>query len=180
MKARISYWLLLLLLTSSLLAQQYLVFQAGTGLPDLIHGSIGYQHGLNVIALEAGAMPDAYSDLTAAGIFYQRHFGKPYRFENLTPWYVQMGLHYLRDETSARIFTDWYLCPRAGYDVYLTPQLALTLNLGVSLNIYHHEERITPPGWFHLDLAFPILPSGGIALQYRWPVRSHQVETTLR
>lgn len=180
MKKRKFILISLLLAATVLRGQQYVVLQTGAGLPELLHGGVAWQEGHHMVGLVAGAIPDAYNDMAAAGVYYRRQFGVPSRYPEFTRWYLQVGFHYVYEGNSKRETNDWFLVPRIGREWYINRRWSLAFNLGAAFTVFHGYHDLDPgSNRLRLDLSFPLLPAAGMQLQYRVPVRGRQEKSSI-
>lgn len=153
-----------------LFAQPSIQVQSGIGFPELLHGGISYHWAQDAMGVTLGTLPDDYSQFISISPYYKRFFGRSGRLNPQPPWYVYLGCTYLRDCNDKRIITDILLSPRVGRHFFISRQSGLSLYGGLSLSAFHYVRKLetTSSQWFDLDLHFPILPSAGLTVFFRF------------
>ena len=154
-----------------LFAQQAIQVQSGIGFPALLHGGALYYWQDHALGATVGSLPDEGSTLLCISPTYRYHFGTCGRLGPMPKWYFQAGLHYFKDCNDSRVVTDILLSPRIGRDIMVSHNSGISLNLGFSVEAYHHKRYLEPrstPSWFNTDIHFPILPNAGLSVFYRF------------
>lgn len=111
---------------------------AGVGFAETLNIGIRYQVGeQSQIGLSIGTWPSSddwffnwNSLISLSGDFYF-HFGGPSKFAEISPWYVRMGLVYIRVAGDDYIDDNLESHLRFGRDFYFSEDVGISLDAGV-------------------------------------------------
>jgi hypothetical protein len=145
--------------------QEKVIISGGIGFPEVLNIGIRYKiFDQARIGIGIGWWPPSKSGLigwgniiSASGDFYY-HFGDMSAYSNMAPWYIRLGLNYLRIgwDSGADNTANSYL--RLGKDFFLSEDSGFSLDAGFLLHLNYVDE--TWGRWW-----FPAL---GISLFYRF------------
>lgn len=149
-------------------AQEKININTGFGIPEFIYLGVSYQLDQYQIGFNVGALPVGSSEsLMSFSADMRYHFAGLSEFSNRRPWYVRIGLNYLRDETDYVIEKYLYLNTRIGRDFNISKKIGIAVDIGTVFQLHNTEIIKNPSDGWYLDLDFPVLPSFGIGLFYR-------------
>ena len=154
---------------NQIIGQEKLNMSVGIGLPELFNIGARYQFKQAQIGISAGTVPAKNeSVISASGDFYY-HFAGSSKLSDLRPWYGRLGLNYLRDETTKILDKYIYLNVRCGRDFNISKKFGIEVDGGLMFQLYHDKtyKSNTNMDWT-FDFNFPVLPSIGVALFYRF------------
>lgn len=151
-----------------LFGQEKVNISAGIGLPELINVGVRYQIDQMQIGISFGSVPVKDESLISVSgdIFY--HFAGLSEFSNRRPWYGRVGLVYLRDETNTFIKKYLFLNSRVGRDFNVSEKIGVQIDAGVIFQLYNDQVKKEPSNGWDFDLNFPVFPSFGAGIYYRF------------
>lgn len=166
----------LLLLTASCLVmshrmygQEKFIIHTGLGLPSGLNMGIRQQINQTQIGLSAGIPPfrTDRKDVIINFSVYQ-HFGGTAELSKRRPWYARAAFHYLRSEGEFKIDKLAYLSARVGREFNITESLGAEVDLGPMFLVLEEEIIKKSSSSWDLNFVFPVLPSFGIGLFYKF------------
>jgi len=149
-------------------AQEKLNLAAGVGLPELLNLNARFQFQQAQFGIGFGTLPVKDELIWSASTDLFFHFAGQSAFSARRPWYFRSGLVFLRDENDALIDKYLYLNLRVGRDLNLTPRLGIAPDAGILFELYNETVRPLPGTGWNFDFDFPVLPTLGLTLYYRF------------
>lgn len=132
------------LMGKSSFGQDKLFVKAGFGIPELINAGLSYQLKQFQLGLYVGGYPDKGYNTFSTTADFAWHFGGKSRFTDRKPYYLKLGVTYIRTESDLYITKADYLTLRIGKDINLSKRLGLALDLGTSFEIFFDKNRKEP------------------------------------
>ncbi len=149
-------------------AQGRIALTAGLGVPELLNAGLRYGKGQSQFALTVGTIPSQEEEsLSLSGDFY-RHFGGKAKLTERKPWFVKLGLNYLKSESPFLIEKYGYLNFSIGREFNLTEHLGVQFHGGTIFQFHESVIEKQPSYGFDIDISFPVLPCLGIATFYKF------------
>lgn len=140
----------------------------GIGIPELLNFGVHYQLNQVQIGLSVGGLwpivPFKKKITISGDVHY--HFGGYSKFSDRRPWYVRIGLNFMRENDEYRMADNiLYLKTRIGRGIYISNKIGITIDIGAILKIFDEIERKSD---IFTGQAYPVVfPSLGIGLFYR-------------
>lgn len=141
---------------------------AGFGIPELLNIGVRYQIEQVQIGLSVGSMPDKNESIVSIMGDVRYHFGGHSKLSTRRPWYGRVGLNYFRDETDYKIDKYLYFSSRIGREFNISNKIGIEIDAGAIFELSNDEVRKKPSSGWDFNFDFPVLPSLGIALFYRF------------
>lgn len=139
----------------------------GFGVPELYNIGMRYQIDQTQVGFSVGGVPfnsDGKIFSISGELYY--HFAGDTKLSDRRPWFLKMGLTYLRDENEKAINKTSYLNTRLGRDFFLSKNIGIQIDGGAIFQLSSKTIRKKPSsGLFSID--FPVLPSFGIELFFQ-------------
>jgi len=152
--------------SNQLIGQEKVNISTGIGIPEFLNVNLRFQQKQTQIGIGFGIIPLKDESLISVFSDVYCHFGGFSELSDKRPWYGRIGLGYVREETVNFIDKIVYLNLRIGRVFNFSKKLGIELDAGPAIQIFHDDIRKTPgSSW---DIEFPVIPSLGMALFYRF------------
>jgi hypothetical protein len=124
--------------TNQLSGQDKVTVSAGAGFAETLNIGMRYQFHQSQIGFSIGTWPSSSSgfitwkSLVSLSGDYYFHLGDSTKFSSLHPWYVRVGLDYLRIGTESSISNNIDFHLRFGRDCYISTNSGISLDAGIA------------------------------------------------
>jgi len=173
-KDKLLYFIILFIIFSSgydnqVFGQEKVNMSVGLGIPEFLNIGVRFQLEQAQIGISIGSIPVKDESIISISSDVYYHFGGFSELSNRRPWYGRIGLNYLRDETETIIDKYIFLNVRIGRDINISEKIGIEIEAGAIFQLSNEEIRKKPSSsWFDFDFEFPVLPSIGIGIFYRF------------
>lgn len=151
-------------------AQEKVNATVGIGAPELLNAGVRFQSNQTQLGLSIGSMPLSSGEniiSISSDVYY--HFGGFSELSPRRPWYLRIGMSYVRDETRFEIDKFLILSTRFGREFNVSKHIGIEVDLGAMFELFHEETRKRSSSSFiDLDSESSIAPSIGVGLFYRF------------
>ena len=150
------------------LGQEKINISAGFGMPEFINIGLRFPLDQFQLGLSAGIFPADDESISAFSGDVRYYFGGSSNLSDRPPWYLKVGLNYLRDETESLIDKYTYFNTRLGREFNISGYVGIEIEAGAVFELsYERIRKQSPSSSWNLDFNPSVLPSAQIGLFYR-------------
>lgn len=144
---------------------QGLNITAGFGITELLNLGLRMEAKQFQMGFSVGTIPAKDKSIISVSGDMFVHFGGASELSDRHPWYIRIGVNYLKSE-SERVYNNYYFInSRIGREFNLPKKFGIEIDIGPAILISHKHENKTPASTW--DLAPAVIPGIEIVLFYR-------------